>query len=78
MVHSPDTIESPSSHCGRRATEGQSSPVRSTTPELNDRKGVAFLVREVDPKLKEAAGPTQWEWERVSGPIHSEWQQIEG
>jgi hypothetical protein len=77
-VHSPDMIESPSSQCGRRTMEGRSSPARSTAPELNDGEGVAFLVQEVAPKLKEAPGPTQREWERVSGLVHSEWQQIEG
>jgi hypothetical protein len=39
-VHSPDTIESPSSQRGRRATEGQNSPAWSTTSELNDGEGV--------------------------------------
>jgi hypothetical protein len=58
--------------------EGQSSPARSTVPELSDGEGVTFLVREVDPKLKEAPGPTQREWERVSCPVHSEWRQIKG
>jgi hypothetical protein len=49
-------------------------------PELNGGKGVAFLVQEVAPELKEAPGPMQWEWERVSGPgpIHGEWRQIGG
>jgi hypothetical protein len=58
--------------------EGQSSPARSTVLELSDGEGVTFLVREVDLKLKEAPGPTQREWERVSGPVHSEWWQIKG
>jgi hypothetical protein len=71
-------VESPSSKRGRRATEGQNSPTRSTVPELNDDEGVAFLVREVAPKLKEAPGPTQREWERVSGHVHGEWRQIGG
>jgi hypothetical protein len=31
--------------------------VRSTAPELNGGEGVAFLVREAAPKLKEAPGP---------------------
>jgi hypothetical protein len=38
-VHSPDTVESPSSKRGRRATEGQNSPARSTAPELNGGEG---------------------------------------
>jgi hypothetical protein len=41
--------------------EGHNSPARPTAPELNGGEGVAFLVREVAPKLKEAPGPTQWE-----------------
>jgi hypothetical protein len=47
-------------------------------PELNGGEGVALLVREVALKLKEAPGPMQREWERVSGPVHGEWQQIRG
>jgi hypothetical protein len=47
-------------------------------PELNGGEGVAFLVREVALKLKEAPGPTQREWERVSGHVHGEWRQIGG
>jgi hypothetical protein len=77
-VHSPNMIESPSSQCGRRATEGRSSPARSTAPELNSGEGVTLLVREVAPKLKEATGPMQQEWERVKGPVHGEWWQIGG
>jgi hypothetical protein len=61
MVNSPDTVESPSSKRGRRTTEGQNSPAQSTASELNGGEGVAFLVWEVAPKLKEAPGPTQWE-----------------
>jgi hypothetical protein len=34
---------------------------------------VAFLFWEAASKLKEAPGPTQWEWERVSSPVHGEW-----
>jgi hypothetical protein len=78
MVHSPDTIESPNSQCGRWAMKGRSSPARSTAPELNGGEGVIFLVQEVALNLKEAPGPTQREWERVSGPVHGEWQQIGG
>jgi hypothetical protein len=50
----PDMVESSSSKRGRRATEGRSSPVRSMAPELNSGEGVAFLVWEAAPKLKEA------------------------
>jgi hypothetical protein len=39
--------------------EGRNSPARSTTPKLNDGEGVAFLVWEAAPKLKEAPGPMQ-------------------
>jgi hypothetical protein len=39
-LHSPDTVESPSSKRGRRATEGRNSPARSTAPKLNDGEGV--------------------------------------
>jgi hypothetical protein len=77
-VHSSDTVESPSSKRGRRATEGRNSPARSTVPELNGGEGVTFLVREVASKPKEAPGPTQREWERVSGHVHDEWRQIGG
>jgi hypothetical protein len=58
--------------------KGRSSPARSTAPELNGGEGVIFLVQEVALNLKEAPGPTQREWERVSGPVHGEWQQIGG
>jgi hypothetical protein len=65
-VHSPDTVESPSSKRGRRATEGRNSPVWSTAPELNGGEGVTFLVREVALKLKEAPGPAYAERGGVS------------
>jgi hypothetical protein len=35
--------------------------VRSTAPELNGSEGVAFLVREAAPKLKEAPRPAYGE-----------------
>jgi hypothetical protein len=37
-------------------TEGRNSPARSTAPEHHSGEGVAFLVREAAPKLKEALG----------------------
>jgi hypothetical protein len=61
MLHSPDTVERPSSKQGRWATEGWNSPTRSTTLELNGGAGVAVLVWEVALKLKEAPAPTQRE-----------------
>jgi hypothetical protein len=45
---------------------------------VNSGEGVAFLVREVALKHKEAPGPMQREWKRVSGPVHGEWRQIGG
>jgi hypothetical protein len=60
-VHSPNTVESPSSKRGRQATEGWNSPARSTELELNGGEGVTFLVREAAPKLKEAPGPVYGE-----------------
>jgi hypothetical protein len=53
--------------------EGRNSPARSTAPELNDGEGFTFLVREVALKLKEAPGPMQREWEKVSSLVHNEW-----
>jgi hypothetical protein len=60
-VHLSDTVESPSSKRGRRATEGRNSPTRSTVLELNDGEGVTFLVWEAASKLKEAPGPAYGE-----------------
>jgi hypothetical protein len=57
MVHSPDTVESPSSKRGRRETEGRNSPTRSTVPELNSSEGASPSGWGVALGSGEALGP---------------------
>jgi hypothetical protein len=60
-MHSPDTIESPSSQRGRQATEGWNSPARSTAPELNDGEGAGPSGWGATPGSSESLGPTYGE-----------------
>jgi hypothetical protein len=60
-VHPPDTVQGTSSQQGGRATEIQSSPARSTAPELNGGECVSSSGRGVALSSKEAPGPTHEE-----------------
>jgi hypothetical protein len=55
-THKPDKVEGTHSQRGGRATEMQSSPARSTAPELNDGEGVGSLSRGAAPSFGEAPG----------------------
>jgi hypothetical protein len=65
MVHSPDTIESPSSRCGRRATEGQNSPVCSTALDGSGGRGKSTMPRKATPRWVGAPGPVEEERGRL-------------
>jgi hypothetical protein len=60
-VHSPDTIESPSSQRGRRTIEGWNSPARSTEPELNGGEGAGPSGWGAALGSSQALGPTYGE-----------------
>jgi hypothetical protein len=65
MVHSPDTIESPSSQCGRRATEGQNSPVRSTALDGSGGWGKSTMPQKAAPRWVGAPVPVEEERGRL-------------
>jgi hypothetical protein len=54
-------IESPNSQRGKRATEGQNSPVQSTAPELNGGEGAGSSGFGAPLGSGEALGPTYGE-----------------
>jgi hypothetical protein len=65
IVHSPDTVESPSSKRGRQATEGRNSPAWSTAPDCSGGQGKSTTPRKAALRWVGARGPAKEERGRL-------------